>query len=140
MGPVMPRTLALLLLPLVTGPVAALEPWADRGLPVSDGLLLWLDAGRQNAARKAVELPPLPSGALLNVCLDGSGNRLHLVQRLGSAQPRFVSQGGHAAVRFDGKQAYLGLTNIRRKLSDFTLFLVAAPRSNAGGFRGLIAG
>ena len=44
-----------------------------------------------------------------------------------------------AAVRFDGKAAHLSVTNVNRSLKSFTLFLVASPRANAGGFRGLIA-
>ena len=43
-------------------------------------------------------------------------------------------------MRFDGKAQYLGATNLRRKLTDFTLLVVAIPRSNAGAFRGIIAG
>ena len=34
-------------------PSRPLEPWADPGLKVTRGLVLWLDAGRLNAARKA---------------------------------------------------------------------------------------
>ncbi|HBI42408.1 MAG TPA: hypothetical protein DDY78_06045, partial [Planctomycetales bacterium] len=54
------RRLALLLLLGVlsfTAPLRAedkgAEKWADSALPVTDGLELWLDAGRLNAARKA---------------------------------------------------------------------------------------
>jgi hypothetical protein len=98
--------------------------------------VLWLDAGRQPAARQAEKAGPLANGWLVNAWYDGSGNALHLVQRNSAAQPRFVTASKHAVVRFDGKAHYLGATNLRRKLTDFTLFVVAAPRSNAGGFRG----
>jgi putative heme-binding domain-containing protein len=123
----------------LAAPAGAAEPWADRALPKADGLLLWLDAGRQEAARKAHGLPGLPTGGALAVCYDGSGNRLHLVQRLREAQPRLVRRGGHAAVRFDGKGSHLALTGQARKLEAVTLFVVAAPRSNAGDFRALLA-
>jgi putative heme-binding domain-containing protein len=136
-----PRSLAALLVVLLTGQSAlALEPWADRALPTGEGLILWLDASRQAGARKAAGLPPLVSGHAIGIALDGSGNRLHLLQRLRPAQPRWQSSGGHAAFRFDGVQQHFGRTGIRRKLTDFTLFVVAAPHGNPGGFRGLIAG
>jgi putative heme-binding domain-containing protein len=136
----MPRPTVLVVLILVlAAPARALEPWVDRALPISDGLVLWLDASRQPAARQARDLPPLVPGSLVGVCCDGSGNRLDLVQRLQQAQPHFARVGRHAVLRFDGKARFLGLTNVRRRLDDFTLFVVAAPRSNAGDFRGLVA-
>jgi putative heme-binding domain-containing protein len=120
-------------------PAAALEPWADKGLPHAEGLVLWLDAARQPDAWKAHGRPLLDDGALLDVWYDGSGNGLHIVQRLRDAQPRLVTAGARAAVRFDGKDDHLGLTRLNRTLDAFTVFLVAAPRSNAGGFRALLA-
>jgi putative heme-binding domain-containing protein len=135
------RPIALVALAvLLASPVRGLEPWADRSLPVSDNLLLWLDAGRLLAACKAHGQPEPASGSLVGVCWDGSGNRLHLVQRQQQAQPHFVRAAGHAALRFDGQGRHLGLSNVRRRLERFTLFVVALPRSNAGDFRGLIAG
>jgi putative heme-binding domain-containing protein len=136
----MPWRTALFLALSLAAPARALEPWADRTLPVDDGLVLWLDVARQPAARKAHDLPVLVPRALVGVCYDGSGNRLHLIQRLQSAQPHFIQAGKHAVLRFDGKSRYVDVGNIRRRLDDFTLFIVAAPRSNAGDFRGLIAG
>src|SRR5262245_46006281 len=115
------------------------EAWADAALPVSDGLLLWLDAGRQGAARKALDLPPVGDGGRLSAWFDGSGNKLHVVQRAQPAQPRLAVRGKHAAVRFDGTRTYLGVTGQDRTLKEFTLFVVAAPRSNAGFFRALLA-
>src|SRR5262249_62126988 len=38
-----------------------------------------------------------------------------------------------------GKDDHLAITGINRSLKEFTLFLVAAPRANPGGFRGLLA-
>jgi putative heme-binding domain-containing protein len=135
----MPRLLPCCLL-LVAGPAFAAEPWADQSLPVTDGLALWLDAARQPAAHRAHDLAPPLNNGLLAACFDGSGRRLHLVQRSTAAQPRFAVTGRHAAVRFDGKLTFLELPNARQKLDTFTLFVVAAPRSNAGFFRGLVAG
>jgi putative heme-binding domain-containing protein len=139
--PMFPRTLlAILFLVLAAHRTLAVEPWADSTLPTADGLVLWLDASRQSAARKANDLSPLASGDLVGIALDGSGNRLHLLQRSRAAQPRWQSNGIHVAFRFDGERQYLGLHNIRRKLTEFTLFVVASPHDNAGGFRALIAG
>lgn len=135
----MTRITSLLALLLLARSASAAEPWADRSLPVPDGLVVWLDASRQADARKANDLPALPSGAIAGVCFDGSGNRLHFVQRLQTAQPKLVRDGKHAAFRFDGKASHLAVSNARKQAKDCTLFVVAAPRSNAGFFRGLFA-
>ncbi len=135
------RTLTGVVLLLLAGPAAhAVEPWADPALPSTDGLLLWLDASRQSAARTANDLPPLASGDRVGIALDGSGNCLHLLQRRRDAQPRWQSAGVHSTFRFDGTRQHFALNNLRRKLTDFTLFIVAAPHANPGGFRALIAG
>src|SRR5262249_27272807 len=102
-------TLAALTLAAAPAPNDPAEPWADRGLPVRGGLVLGLAAGRQREAHEANEVPPPLPNSLVGVCYDGSGNRLNLVQRLQAAQPRFVASGKHAALRFDGKSAHLGL-------------------------------
>ena len=44
---------ALVLAFALTAPAPAVEPWADPKLPVTDGLELWLDAARIDAAAKA---------------------------------------------------------------------------------------
>ncbi len=131
---------ALLAWGLMAPQACAAEPWADRNLPKGKGLVLWLDAGRQGAARAAHGLPALSSGGRLAVWYDGSGNGLHLVQRRQDAQPRWQHQGDRAAVRFDGKAAHLALAGLGRSADALTLFVVAAPRSNAGDFRALFAG
>jgi putative heme-binding domain-containing protein len=115
------------------------EAWADSRLAVSRGLLLWLDAGRQGQARQSHGKPVLSSGGLVDVWYDASGNGLHLVQRFGPSMPRFVTAGDLAVVRFDGADDSLGLTGLHRTLDDFTVFLVAAPRSDPGDFRAFLA-
>src|SRR4029077_4595814 len=40
----------------------------------------------------------------------------------------------------DGEASFLERTGAALRLEDFTLFIVAAPFSNAGGFRGFVAG
>src|SRR5438105_4156185 len=130
---------ALIVWALPAGLAGAAEPWADRDFPRINGPLLWLDAARQEAARSVHGLPAPSSGGRLAVWYDGSGNRLHLVQRAQDAQPRFLRHGKHPAVRFDGKGTHLGLTGLGRSVEKVTLFIVAAPRSNAGLFRALLA-
>src|SRR5207237_247008 len=53
------------------------ESWCSPGLKVTAGLELWLDASRQNAARKAHGRPELQPGQPLDTWYDASGNRRH---------------------------------------------------------------
>ncbi|MEK7676760.1 MAG: hypothetical protein AAB676_13090 [Verrucomicrobiota bacterium] len=106
------------------GPARAAERWADPNLPVKDGLELWLDAVRQNAARQTRQLRPLSDGSALDVWHDGSGRGHHLTQRIPEARPHFKT-GAHgansAAVRFDGKDDFLSASNLGRTLTNATL-------------------
>jgi putative heme-binding domain-containing protein len=123
----------------VTGETEAVEKWADGNLPVQAGLLFWLDASRQSAASQVYGRPAPFSTAPCDVWYDGSGNSLHLMQRIRDAQPRFVQSGDRTVVRFDGKDDFLELTQPGRSLDAFTAFIVAAPRSNVGFFRAFLA-
>ncbi|HEY1860375.1 MAG TPA: ThuA domain-containing protein [Gemmataceae bacterium] len=118
---------------------ASPEKWSDPHLKVPTGSVLWLDAGRQGAARSANGKPALHDGGPVDVWYDASGNCLHLVQQFASAQPRYLLAGDLATVRFDGKGACLGLTGLKRSLDDYTVFVVIAPRSNPGDFHGILA-
>ncbi len=120
-------------------PSPAAEKWADPRLKTTDGLVLWLDASRQPAAWQTNGKPALVGGAPLDVLYDASGNGLHLVQRARPQQPHFFPAGDLAVVRFDGQKDCLNLSGQKRSLKDCTLFIVAVPRSNAGGFRALFA-
>jgi putative heme-binding domain-containing protein len=117
----------------------AAEPWADPALKTRDGLILWLDAGRQSAARQAHARVDLAADSLLDVAYDASGQKSHLTQRIREFQPRFIRAGERAVIRFDGKDDYLGLTGQKRTLDRFTLFVHVAVRSNPGMFRALFA-
>lgn len=133
------RTLALCSLLLLPHEIRAAEKWAGPAPPAGDALVLWLDASKQPAAWTAQGRPPLGNGAALDVFYDGSGNRLHLQQRVQTMQPHWRGQASQpATVRFDGKQ-FLGLLGTNRSLEDFSLFVVAAARSNPGNFSGLVA-
>jgi putative heme-binding domain-containing protein len=114
-------------------------PWADRELPVSKGLALWIDAARQGQACEAIGVPPTLPGGPAALVFDGSGHGRHLVQRTRDAWPTLVAAGDHAALSFDGRDDHLGATGLGLAIDRFSAFLVAAPRANSGGFRGLLA-
>ncbi|MBM3878100.1 MAG: LamG domain-containing protein, partial [Verrucomicrobia bacterium] len=128
--------LGLALLPTAT---PAAEPWADARLAVTSNLVIWLDATKQNAARQLLKLPALAHNSPVDVLLDASGNRLDVSQRAAESRPKFQAAGGAAFLRFDGKDDSLSASLLRRALTNCTVFVVAAPRSNAGFFRGLLA-
>lgn len=111
----------------------ALEPWADAELPIADGLELWLDAARATG-------PDLvPHDGKLAVWYDASGNGRHLRQGDVLAQPIRVPGGQTAVVRFDGLDDHLRAVKLEKEADAFTIFVVAAPRHNPGGFRAVLA-
>jgi putative heme-binding domain-containing protein len=111
------------------------ESWADPGLKITRGLALWLDSGRMNAARKAHGQAEVSDGSRIDTWYDASGQGRHLVQPRVEARPRYLEGG----LRFDGEASYLEATGVKARLEDFTLFVVASPLSNAGGFRAFMA-
>jgi putative heme-binding domain-containing protein len=123
---------------LAASSATAREKWADPSLKVPSGLVLWLDAGRQQSAWSA-HGKTLAPGARLDVWYDGSGSGLHLRQPVQAAQPRHVPAGEAAVVRFDGTDDWMGLAGLNRRLNELSAFVVAAPRSNVGGFRAFLA-
>ncbi|HUE74854.1 MAG TPA: LamG-like jellyroll fold domain-containing protein, partial [Pirellulaceae bacterium] len=106
------------------------EPWADQRLKVTDGLELWLDATQADSS----------SGGRWK---DASGHRRDLTQDAQPRQPKWVSDlvpGKEASVlRFDGQDDSLLLAGPQKDYRELTLFVVAAPKSNLGGFRALLA-
>src|SRR4051812_45988720 len=58
----------------------AVEPWADPGLKTTRGLVLWLDAGRINAARKAHGLAEVANEGRVDRWYDASGHGRDLAQ------------------------------------------------------------
>lgn len=129
---------------LLATPLSAAEPFASPTLKVLDGLELWLEAAAQPAARTQAGLPPVGDGQLLSVLFDSSGRGRHLVQRRREAQPQLqlatYETRTLAAVRFDGLDDVLETVGQSLELRDFTVFVVAAPKTNPGDFRGLFAG
>jgi putative heme-binding domain-containing protein len=117
----------------------AVEPWSDSSLPVTQGLQLWLDMARQPQARAAQGYPPLGKDDALGFVLDGSGHGRHFGQTHQESQPRWSVWGKTAAAEFDGENDCLTLSGQRLKYASLTMFLVAAPRSNPGGYRAFFA-
>jgi putative heme-binding domain-containing protein len=122
----------------------ATERWTDRGLPVATGLELWLDATTLDLAVRDRAAGPLRDGDALNAWPEGSGHHRDISAPATPARPVYRSGFPEAAtgppvVRFDGNAALLAIKNLALRLDDFTVFIVAAPRSNAGGFRGLLS-
>lgn len=120
-------------------PISAAVPWADAKLPVHDGLRLWLDAGLLNASRLARGQKPLHDGDRVAAWYDASGNGHDVVQAQRTAQPTFVGASGAPGIRFNGMNSFLSLSGQKASSGDLTLFVVAAPLANPGGFHGLLA-
>src|SRR5262249_1717166 len=122
-------------------PAAAAELWADERLPVPAGLVLWLDASRQDRAYAAYGLPAVAPSGPLAVWFDASGRPAPPVQRSRDARPKRLTPRGRGAVHFDGRNQYLECAANRSgiALQEFTVFAYAAPASNPGDFRALLA-
>src|SRR6266542_1537638 len=137
----LPRQVVLLVLCLcmVLSGARAAEPWADPKLPSSDGLQLWLDGSRQVSFRQQHGPRWLSEGARVDRWFDGSGQHRDVSQLVRDSTPQFRSGGGVAWVRFDGRDDFLSASQAPLRLTNATVFVVAAPRSNPGDFRGLLA-
>ena len=124
---------------LATGRSVALELWADTDLPVTNGLVLWLDATRENIARASNSVAWVAEGGSLNLWHDASGNRHDLTQPLPSARPRLLRSGEGVTAHFDGMDDFFFSSAFNQDFTNLTLFLRASPRSNQGMFRALLS-
>ena len=128
------------------------EPSKDVAIAQMDGLALWLDAGQEGESRKASGVAKSNSGDPLPSWHDASPAKRHAVQGDPKLQPKLfhvgmaddddddvLHQDANWVVRFDGEDDHLRTLIPAEKLTDFTLFVVAAPHSNGGGYRGLLA-
>lgn len=120
------------------GAVAAADE-AVGTLAVQDGLEYWYDAGQ--IAASATESEEGPEGETVRVkkWLDASGNGRHAVQSEPSCQPQLVTIGDSRIVRFDGIDDHLRFTDSDLDVDAATVFVVAAPQTNAGSFRAFLA-
>src|SRR6059036_1271837 len=119
--------------------LGGIEPWVDPNLPVRDGLVAWYDTSTQNTAREAAQLASLSSGSPADYLLDGSGDRRHLTQPVASFRPTFRQTGSHSWLSFDGTDDFLPTVGWSLSLTNATLFVVAAPRTNAGFYRAFLS-
>lgn len=130
-------------LALSTTTLPAAEQWAHPDLPVTDGLELWLDAGRLAAASAANRVSPPRAGGAVAMWYDGSGKKRDARQDGPGRRPiwRMDLVSGDAApvLQFDGRDDVLVSDVAGAGLDDFTVFVVAAPFSNAGGFRAIVS-
>ncbi len=131
-----------LLLPfliVVASTAHAIEPWADKNLPVRAGLALWLDASAEPAAARAggakFEKDEVPPG----LWHDGSGNKRDARQETAEARPRFGTVWPSRLFSFDGKRQHFVVEADGLALQEATVLVFTRARSNAGGYRGLIA-
>ncbi len=114
-------------------PCYAAEPWAASGMPVRDGLELWLDASH------AMGSAELPSDGKLMEWRDASGKGRNLQAYDTNSAPSILKIGNAAIVRFDGVDDRLRALKQGMKLDSFTIVIVAAPRQNLGSFAAFMA-
>ena len=112
----------------------ATEPWSDPRLPVSNGLVIWLDASRLTDAHQARGQQPVQNGDPLALWPDGSGHHRDLTQKEKKAQPVFQPTGDFHAVHFSGNGAHLRRSGLKQALKEMTVFMVSAPYSNPEPF------
>lgn len=122
---------------LLSSPVMAQEPpveaWADKRLSITHGLEFWFDAARVNGP----EL--MPHDGKIAVWHDASGRKRNLRQDTLDAQPVRMPVGDAAIVRFDGVNDVLRFVQAASERPQLSIFLVAAPRKNLGGFPAVLA-
>ncbi len=109
------------------------------GIPVRDGLVLHFDAAEQSAARQRASLPALTSSAPLDRWVTTAPPESVQSQPLAAARPIFRQAESEAFVSFDGKDDFLPIGGARQLSPAVTIFVLAAPRGNAGQFSALFS-
>lgn len=119
------------------------EAWCDKKLTVTTGLEYWFDATRAHGPTL------MPQDGKVGVWHDASGNHRHLRQATVESQPVRIPVGDVAIVRFDGLDDVLRFVAAASPPSDklepggdrdqISIFLVASPRRNLGGFQAALA-
>ena len=129
----------LLAFAVVIAKLCAVEPWADEKLPVKDGLAVWLDAATLKDALPQIGIKFFDlTRRKVETWPDASGNGRHARQANVEFRPVLETSAGGSAVRFDGRNSFLAGA-WSAKLDAASVFIVAAPRINGGGFRALAA-
>src|SRR5688572_16927747 len=129
----------MILIALSIARAVAVEPWADSQLAVTNGVVLWLDASREPAAREARKLAPPVNGRPIDFWHDASGRARHLNQRILDARPQWRRLSGSGLVHFDGQNDFLTSASARESLSECTVVAVVSAHANPGSFRGFLS-
>lgn len=107
---------------------------ANSGLPVKDGLAVWLDA--THLAKQLGE--PGAEGKAISAWTDAASARVFL-QPIEKLQPRLKSLAGVSFLRFDGEDDHLRCVDTKLNLKASTILIVVAPHANPGMFEGIFA-
>ncbi len=110
-----------------------IEKWADGRLKVTSDLEYWFDASRANGSQL------MPHDGKIATWHDASGHGHHLVQPNTDCQPVRLPVGDVAVIRFDGDNDALRFIQPAIERPEVTLFVVASPRRNMGGFRAVMS-
>ena len=115
------------------------ESWVDSRLPVTKGLVVWLDAAKLADSRKAANLPLLQAGAPVEIWPDGSGHQHHVTQPQSKLQPTYQVMDAFHSVRFPGPGVHLRASGLKQSFPEATVFIVAAPYSNPEPYSALLS-
>jgi putative heme-binding domain-containing protein len=105
--------------------------------PVTEGLVVYFDAITPEAADTVANAEDKSPLAMWN---SVSGTNLQVGALSNEGTPERIRVGDGWVVRFDGQDDALRVTKTGLTLNSSTIFVVAAPHSNLGEFRGLVAG
>jgi hypothetical protein len=106
---------------------------------VRDGLVLWLDAAAQPAVRRSASLPPIGNRQPVDILVDSLNDARQAVQPVAERRPMFLTDGEVAHLQFDGKDDFLAVSNARQLTPAITVFVLAAPKANAGFYPAFFA-
>jgi putative heme-binding domain-containing protein len=107
---------------IVCGETAASSP------PVTDGLLHEWDADSMSHQSETIKH-----------WVSGAGRKIRAEQPSSDLQPKRVMLGEKSVLRFDGEDDVFRIVGLDESLKNATIFIVAAPHSNQGDFRGFVA-
>ncbi|MES2923516.1 MAG: c-type cytochrome [Verrucomicrobiota bacterium] len=114
---------------------AEVARWADPGIPVKDGLELWLDASRENEAREAHYMNRLAEGQAMEFWHDSSGRERHLTQWSNDFRPLWRD----GSAEFIGDDYLAALLTPRLESRECTVFVVAWPQDGGDEFPGMFS-
>ena len=127
----------------ICAPCWAVESWADPRLPVTEGLSLWLDASRvMDAARAHGDIAPADRQEIAT-WYDASGQHRDAHQPAKARRPQLwtslVKPDSEPVLYFDGQADGMTVSDGFGTAEQVTAFVVAAPYSDLGRFRGIFS-